>query len=57
MRIVLRDAVGVYVEVGQRKGRILITWDEIGVLQAEKERYRGVARAVKPTAAHRMVKR
>lgn len=49
MKIVTRDAIGVYVEIGQRKGRILITWDEIGVLQAEKESYLSARKAlVKP---------
>jgi hypothetical protein len=45
MRIVTRDQVGVYVEVDQRKGRILLTWDEIGALQDEKARHCGPRKA------------
>lgn len=36
MKIVTRDAIGVYVEIGQRKGRILITWEDIGLLEDER---------------------
>lgn len=39
MRIITRDHVGVYVEIDQRRGRILLTWEEIAVLQEEKARF------------------
>jgi hypothetical protein len=59
MRIITRDQIGVYVEVDQRKGRILLTWDEIGALHEEKSRYFG-QRKPRPTGraqARSLVKR
>src|SRR3990170_7017729 len=50
MKIVTRDAIGVYVEIGQRKGRILITWEDIGLLEDEKmARHLGIASVLKTT--------
>jgi hypothetical protein len=59
MRIITRDQVGVYVEVDQRKGRILLTWDEIGALQEERSRHfgQGKARPVARAQARGLVKR
>lgn len=58
MRIITRDRVGVYVEIDQRKGRILLTWDEIGVLQEERSRRLGQRPEAKfQDRAHRLVKR
>jgi hypothetical protein len=59
MRIITRDQIGVYVEVDQRKGRILLTWDEIGALQEERSRHlgQGKGRPVDRTQARGLVKR
>jgi hypothetical protein len=37
VKIVTRDQVGIYVEIAQRKGHILLSWDDIAALQAQKD--------------------